>query len=105
MLGHQWWAHLAAWLALAVLVAGCSPSLSGTYVDASDASRYYTFKWNGKWVDETDHAGTYQIQGTSISMQGWTALTGDIVSADEIRLYDVPSFVSDREFTTYRHRD
>jgi hypothetical protein len=95
------------WLAIPLLgccvIAGCSPPLSGTYVDVDDASRFYTFsKWSKSWTSYYDQTGTYTVDGDKITIDTGGGIQGRLVSEYEFQLQDVSGWHPDKTFHVYR---
>ncbi|WP_420465396.1 hypothetical protein [Panacagrimonas sp.] len=90
-------------LSSSLLLAGCSAPLSGRYEDINDSSRYYIFsKWSRSWDSYYEESGRYTVDGKVITLDANVDLTGEIVSADEFWLDDVPGFNEARPYNTYR---
>jgi hypothetical protein len=87
------------------LLAGCTPPLSGTYEDVEDSTRWYTFsKWTKSWTSYYDESGSYRVDGDLITLDTGGGLTGEIVSAEELHLHDVPALRVDKPHNVYRRR-
>lgn len=92
-------------LAVAVWLAGCTPPLSGTYEDVEDSTRWYTFsKWTKSWTSYYDETGSYSVHGDKITLDTGGGITGEIVSANELHLHDVPALRVDKPHNVYRRR-
>lgn len=92
-------------LGLTLLLSGCAPPLSGTFEDVEDATRFYTFsKWSKTWTSYYDETGSYEVEGEALTLDVSGGITGQIVSANEIRLNDVPALRVDKPYNVYRRR-
>lgn len=95
--------RLALPLILLALLSGCGQPLSGTYVDVTDPSRFYTFsKWSKTWTSYYEETGKYTVDGELLTIDSGGGLDGRIVSESEFRLNDVSGYHPDKPYTVYR---
>ncbi|TDU32030.1 hypothetical protein DFR24_1418 [Panacagrimonas perspica] len=95
--------RLAVALILLASLTGCGQPLSGTYVDVTDPSRFYTFsKWSKTWTSYYEETGKYTVDGELLTIDSGGGLAGRIVSESEFRLNDVSGWHPEKPYNVYR---